>query len=245
MLFRRLVALTLLVTSSIAVAQQPPIDLVDKVIADLFRRFNANYLCMPQGASRESVREALKGRLIGVNTSDEASGTEIAAAIYTTFPCPFSPFRSELRLAKAADLTGDWLFPEGSQRFRYGPKSPSWQSQPGMPPTKCEGVSYLEDGSALVARIVGKFPCPTSNDMKTWGKRVKVEAWSFIRDGRVKIDRTDVPNHIEEWDVFVVDNSFEFVQTKFAAGDLVAYRRREKGNEFNAATTFRHLQRLP
>ena len=245
MLFRHFVAITLLVTSSISVAQQPPSDVADKVIADLFRRFNAHYLCMPQGASRESVREALKDRLIGVNTNDDASGTAIATAIYTTFPCPFSPFRSELRLAKAGDLTGIWLFPEDSQRFRYGPKSPAWQSQPGMPPVKCEGVSYLEGGSSLVAQIVGKLPCPTSNDMRTWGKTSKVEAWSLIRDGRVKIGRTDISDHIEEWDIFVVENAFEFAQTRFVLGDLVSYRRREKGNEFNATTMFRHLQRLP
>ncbi|HEX5126527.1 MAG TPA: hypothetical protein VFW00_07280 [Rhodocyclaceae bacterium] len=114
-----------------------------------------------------------------------------------------------------------------------------------MPPIKCEGVSYGENGELLVAEVSGALPCPTVKDMKAIGAMPKVESWALLRDGRVRVDRTDISNHIEEWDVFVVEAPFYFAQTKFAAGDLVAYLRRGKGNDFNVATMFRHLQRMP
>jgi hypothetical protein len=42
-----------------------------------------------------------------------------------------------------------------------------------------------------------------------------------------------------------VQTPFTFNDVQFTAGDLVAYVRRENGNEVGAATQFRHLQRLP
>ncbi|HJW57713.1 MAG TPA: hypothetical protein VJ577_20815, partial [Burkholderiaceae bacterium] len=63
--------------------------------------------------------------------------------------------------------------------------------------------------------------------------------------GRIRVNRTDPPNDFEEWDIFVVKKDFDFAGTKFRQGDLVEYRRREKGNEFNVATMFRHLQKMP
>ena len=54
----------------------------------------------------------------------------------------------------------------------------------------------------------------------------------------------DVQNHIEEWDVYAVTKGFQFQGMKLQPGELVAYVRRENGNEVNAATQFRHLQRL-
>jgi len=244
------VVLIFLFASSISHAEQSTTitttaatDVVDKVIANLFRKHIGQFLCMPQGASRESVRAALKDRLDGVITNDDASANAIANAIYTAFPCPFSPYRTDLRPASAADITGNWLFPEGSQRFRYGPKSPAWQSTPGMPPVKCEGVSYLASGVLLIAQVMGTRPCPTLNDMKTYDKFPMVETWTFVRDGRVKIDRSDIENHGEVWDIFVVEKEFYFAQTQFAVGDLVEYLR-DRDNEFNVATMFRHLQRM-
>jgi hypothetical protein len=157
----------------------------------------------------------------------------------------FRPIGRSCGRPRRGNLKGDWLFPEGSQRLRYGPKSPAWQSKPGTPPIKCEAVSYLENGDLLVAQVGGTLRCPTSSDMKTIGKMPRVETWALIRAGRVKVDRTDVPDQVEEWDIFVVENAFDFASTRFAPGDLVAYRRREKGNELNVATMFRHLQKMP
>ena len=66
-----------------------------------------------------------------------------------------------------------------------------------------------------------------------------------MQDGRIRISRTDVPNHIEEWAVYVVTEPFSVESMNLKQGDMVGYLRRERGNEINAATQFRHLQRLP
>ena len=72
-----------------------------------------------------------------------------------------------------------------------------------------------------------------------------VASWALLRDGRVGVTRTDVASHVEEWDVYVVQRAFEFRDIAFREGDLVAYARRENGNDVGAAMQFRHLQRLP
>lgn len=63
--------------------------------------------------------------------------------------------------------------------------------------------------------------------------------------GRVGVARTDVADHVEEWDVFLVMAPFVFDEVAFSAGDLVAYVRKEDGNDMGIATQFRHLRRLP
>ena len=93
----------------------------------------------------------------------------------------------------------------------------------------------------------GKVECPfrKASDMDVARRNPVVSTWSMLRDGRVSVARTDVQNHIEEWDIYAVTQAFEFREIKLQPGDLVAYVRRENGNEVNAATQFRHLQRLP
>lgn len=73
----------------------------------------------------------------------------------------------------------------------------------------------------------------------------RVVSWALLRDGRISVTRTDVPNHIEEWDAYAVIAPFSFGDVLFVPGELVTYRRRDKGNEFGAASEFQHLQRLP
>jgi hypothetical protein len=65
-----------------------------------------------------------------------------------------------------------------------------------------------------------------------------------VSDGRLRVTRSDVKEYIEEWDVYAVTRGFQALNLEIKAGDLVAYRRREPNNDVNAATEFRHLQRL-
>ena len=111
------------------------------------------------------------------------------------------------------------------------------------PPIKCEGVAFLENGEYRVAKVRGDFACPDLGMMQTIRSMPRVSSWASLPNGRVKILRTDVPSHFEEWELFAVQNALEFFGIQFNAGDLVAYLRREPGNEINAVTTFRHLQR--
>jgi hypothetical protein len=228
--------------------QQPPFDVIDKVFADLSVRHNGSFLCMPQGASRESVRATLLKRLKNIDTNDTANANVIGATIYTAFPCPFSPYRDELRRATEKDIEGVWLYPETSQKLRFGPKSPNWQKNVAMP-IKCESVAYYPRGEARTVQAVGqRIACPFLNAKDTdmfHQSNLKVESWQMIKEGLVKISRTDVPDRIEEWEMFSVVKPFEMWNIQFKVGDLIAYLRREKGNNLNAATVFRHLQRLP
>lgn len=230
--------------SIITFAETPKDDLVGRVIIDIFQRQNTALVCLGKGSSLDDIRSAIAPQLTNVNLDDSSSINTIAKVIYTTFPCPFAPTRAELRPAVAKDIEGAWIFPEFSQKLRHGPKSPAWQNRPGMPPVKCEGVAYFADGEARVMQILGAFNCPTAKDLDGMREMPKTSEWKFIRDGRLQMRRADFPGHIEEWDVFVVEAPFEFGKISFKAGDLVEYLRRDQSNDFNAATVFRHLQRL-
>lgn len=221
-------------------------DFVARVMVDLFRARNLQYLCLPQSSTLQTVRTSLNGKLKGIdlNVTTQENANAIATVIYTALPCPFSPDKPELRPATKEDILGNWITPESSVKLRYGPKSPQWQSHPGMPPLRCEGVTYNPDGQLLTVQALGSQPCPTSKDMEAMQKMSKVETWNLLREGRLQSIHTARPVS-EEWDIFVVEKPFEFVNISFAAGDLVAYLRRSKGNDLNVSTVFRHLQRLP
>lgn len=238
--------LFVLAASSSAVAQQAPLDLVDKVIVALFRDHNTRLVCLNENSSLSAIKSSVQARLQQMAPDSAQSQDAIARAVYTQFPCPFSPYRKELRAASATDIEGVWLFPESSQRLRFGPGSPNWTTN-RLPPIRCEGVAYYSDGDARNVQILGNFPCAFSSaqDMDVSRKNPRVASWNVSNDGRLGITRTDVPGHVEEWEVFVVTSPFEVQSFQFRVGDIIQYLRRERGNEFNAATMFRHLQRLP
>jgi hypothetical protein len=231
------------IQQSVAQSQITP-DQLDKVLAALFDRQSQKTLCLLQSSTRDSVRAAVKDHLHVEDTFDDVWVKAVTVAAYTALPCPFSPYRSELRAAASNDLIGTWRFPEDSQKFRYGPKSAGWSQAPGVLPPKCEGITYFKGGRQLVAVASGTRSCPTAREMKSFEEYPAVEFWSMNDAGRVTVTRTDVPNHVEEWDMFVVASAFDLAGTRFEKGDVLGYRRREQGNEVNATTMFRHLQRL-
>ena len=134
--------------------------------------------------------------------------------------------------------------PATSQKLKFGPRSPLWAKFRAAP-IKCESIAYYPGGELRHAVIVGQFKCPFSkaSDMNISRSNPKVASWEIIEDGVVKVSRTDVKNHIEEWSVFTVTEPFEMYKIKFETGDLVAYIKRENGNEFNVATQFLHLKK--
>ncbi|KIF82826.1 hypothetical protein [Noviherbaspirillum autotrophicum] len=245
MLCRFVIAISLFWAASLSYAQERNADAVDKVIASLFAKQSGKFLCLSQNESHATIRTTVMNSLKGVDLKDKASQDTISKVIYTKFPCPFSPDRPELRPARIEDIKGMWLFPVASQRYRYGPQSPLWESRAGLPPIRCEAIVYGANGRMAIDQAVGSAACPTSEKMRKLEAQPKGESWSFIRDGRIRVDRTDAPNDFEEWDLFVVEKNFDFAGTTFRKGDMVEYRRREKGNEFNVATMFRHLQKMP
>lgn len=245
-LVKFLIHLFLVIGVSDVIAQEMPMDVVDKTIISVFQMNNGKFLCLNADSSLSLIRKSIESFLRKQNAENTPSASAVVKAAYTLFPCPFSPYREELRPASQKDVEGVWLYPETSQKLRFGPKSPMWSKLAAMP-IKCESVAYYPEGEARNVQIGGQMTCPFSvaKDMDISRANPKVASWQMIRDGAVSISRTDVQDYIEEWEILVVVNPFEIAGVSFRAGDLVAYLRKEQGNDFNVATKFRHLQRLP
>jgi len=227
-------------------AQESPQDPLSKLVWEMFQMHQGKTLCSVGSTNLSAVRADVVDYLKVKGSSDAVTAQAVATALWTLYPCPFSPIRSELRPAANKDINGVWLFPESSQKFRFGPRS-SRQSPAGPLPVKCDAVGYYPDGELRHAMSAGKSKCPFEKaaDLEDARKNPRVASWSVLRDGRISVSRTDVANHIEEWDVYAVTSPFSVYDVQFAVGDLVAYVRRENGNEVGAATQFRHLQKLP
>ncbi len=241
------IALCALICTPQSQAQESKLDVFDKTLLSIFLSNNLKVLCLISGTTHPMVKKMVEYHLRGSeNNTESPTPDEIAKAAYTLFPCPFSPFRSELRPATAKDIEGVWLFPKSSQRLRHGPLSPAWKEQ-AITPISCEAIAYYPGGEQRVARIVGQMECPFSSakDMDFTRINPIVATWSFNKSGRINVDRTDISDHIEEWEAYLVTTDFSFASYSFKKGDLLAYLRREPGNEYLAATYFRHLQRLP
>ena len=227
-------------------AQVPSLDLADKTLIASFQRDNASFLCLEKSLSPKEIRSLLDPYIPNVDVTKEESYPAIAGAVYEAFPCPFSAARPELQRATRQETIGRWLFPQTSVRLRHGPKSPAWHKNPGMPPIKCEAVIIQETGAYRVATIQGEFPCPDAKSqlLSTMESAPQVSTWKLDTGGRLNISRSDVPAHYEEWDLFSVKEPFEAAGTRFSPGELLAFLRREPGNQIGAVTAFRHLQRL-
>ena len=245
---RLLVAITAAVLCVAApfdsLAQSEPSDPVNRFVWQMFQMHEGKTLCAPN-ANLSSVRAQLLDHLqVGVGA--ELRPEALAKALWQLYPCPFSPQRVELRRASEKDVAGAWRFPETSQKLRRGSRV-TGPGPAGPLPVRCDVVGYYDAGELRHAVVAGVPQCPFEKaaDLDTARKLPRVSSWSFVREGRLAVNRTDVAGHIEEWDVYVVATAFEFGDVAFREGDLVAYARRERGNEVGAATQFRHLQRLP
>jgi hypothetical protein len=229
-----------------AAAQEGSQDPLARLIWQMFQMHQGKTLCADGSASLHMVQTNVIDYLKAKGTSENATSQAVATALWTLYPCPFSPARSDLRPATREDIEGVWIFPETSQKFRFGPKM-NRQSPAGPVPVKCDAVGYYPNGELRHAMSAGRQNCPfeKSADLDPARKNPRVSDWALLREGRIGITRADVFNHIEEWDVYVVTAPFSMNDVQFSNGDIVAYLRRENGNEVGASTQFRHLQRLP
>ena len=247
-------ALALALTSGSALAQdakdskekEAQVAQMDKFILDMFSAHQGKTLCMlgnvPVGTVRSMVVEQLKA--FGVTSA--ATQQQVESAVWTRFPCPFSPFRTEVLPATAKDIEGVWLFPYDSQPYRFGPRSPFQPTDPAKA-SACEAVGYFPKGELRTGLVLGaKTACPfrKAADLNPARKAPIIATWSMVSDGRLRVTRSDVKDYIEEWDVYTVTRGFVALNMEIKAGDLISYRRREPNNDVNAATEFRHLQRL-
>lgn len=220
-------------------------DSLTPFIQKMFQQHEGKTLCSVPETSFASIRSSLLSYLAENKSNQKVSGTTVATALWTLYPCPFSPNRTELEPATLKDIKGVWVFPESSQKLRFGPNSN--QKAPTAPlPVKCEAIAYYPNGEMRNAIFAGQQKCPFEKaiDMDAARKNPIVANWSLLQDGRVCITRSDVKNHTEEWDLYSVVTTFSTNGVQFEKGDLLAYLRKENGNKVNAATQFRHLKRL-
>ena len=235
-----------MLNNQLVIAQGSQSDPFGEFLHGMFQMHQGKTLCLDDAASHKSIRANVENYLKVNDLLTVATPPVVAKAVWTLYPCPFSASRSELRLATSNDIEGVWLFSEASQKLRFGPKS-SQQSPAGPLAVKCDAVGYYPNGELRHSMIAGNAKCPYEKaaDLDIARKYPRVSSWSFLREGRIVVNRTDVANHIEEWDVYLVTVPFSFGDVQFLAGDLISYKRREKGNDVGAASQFRHLQRLP
>jgi hypothetical protein len=231
-----------------APAEAPKAEMVSpigKYILDAFKTYNGNTLCsvgsVPVGAVEDRVRQELK-----LKAGDTVSQEALQSALWQIFPCPFSPYRPELLPATAKDIAGAWLFPYDSQPYRFGAASPR-QPASAADAVACEVFGFYPGGEMRTGRIMGansKCPFTMATDLDPARKRPRVQNWA-MKDGHLRITRSDDKNYSEEWDLYQVTRAFQSLNMEIRAGDLVAFKRREKGLDPAVSTEFLHLQRLP
>jgi tetratricopeptide (TPR) repeat protein len=221
-------------------------EILSGVLLQLVTTANGKITCFEKDLTLADVRPAVQSELrrSGVPAP---TANQVARVFYTMYPCPFSPNRPQLQTAIQKDLEGAWLYPESSQKYRFPPQSPAWQQARALP-IKCEGLGFYTEGEMRTTRIAGTQAACTfrnANDLEAIRRFPRVASWSLIREGRLNVSRTDVSNHIEEWDMFVATADFEAKGLQVRKGDLIGYLRKERGNDWNIAATFWHLQKLP
>lgn len=221
-----------------AAAEDEMIDSLSRSIWTMYQMRKGKTLCLAEATPLAAVRHRVVQELRSMGEFYDPPNHAVAKALWTLYPCPFSPYRPELRPATEADIEGAWFLPEGSRKL--------FPEKAG-PALKCRALAYYHGGEMRHAEAADHAPCPfeTADDLEAVAGRQPWAKWILLREGRIGIRRSDIPDHVEEWDVFAVFAPFEVDGVAFQAGDLVAYDRRGKNNEFNLVTRFRHLKRLP
>jgi tetratricopeptide (TPR) repeat protein len=219
----------------------------DQYLAVLFQQLNRKYTCFEAPINQNQLSTAVRAELLKTGIGSNATDNQVGIAFVTLYPCPFSPYRTELKAATQQQLEGVWLYPETSQKMRFPPLSSMWEQEKNLN-SKCDGIGFYAGGEMRTARIFGaQMSCSikVAADMNPARQNPLVARWNMLRDGRLSVSRTDVANHIEEWEIFIATSDFLAAGIQIKQGDLVGYMRKERGNELNVATVFWHLQKLP
>lgn len=238
-------------------AQQPfSMGIDDRVDSmDKFRGVLMHYgnmyankaVCFGANQSLADVRPVVEAELQRLGITGLPTPRQILLALTARYPCPLSPYRTELRPAEAKDIEGSWLLSGSALQLRFPPQSPAWEGEKLMP-LQCEAVGYFPDSELRTAEMRGAgVTCPfnTAASMEILRRNPRVASWSTPVIGQLEVTRTDVDGHLEGWDVFVVEQAFSHGRFAFAVGDLLQYRRKYPGNQLNAAVAFRQLKRPP
>jgi hypothetical protein len=171
---------------------------------------------------------------------------QVFVIMVSRLPCPVSPYREELRPATAADLQGMWVTPDGSQTLSQ-PHRVLAESK--LSALRCEAVGFFGGGEARAIELRGNDPraaCTigTAASMEADRAKAKTTTWGFDTPGRLTITRSDVADHEEWWETYVVETPFSFRGYEMAKGDVMSYLRKSPDAPPGVATRFRHLRKL-
>ncbi len=235
---------------SVTIDRNKPIEsteLLSGLLLQVVKESNGKFSCFEKQLSLADVRPAVQEslRVQGVTTP---TANQVSQAFYTLYPCPFSPVRAELKLATQKELEGVWLMPESSHKYRYPPQSADWKQEPPPSMKMCDGIGFYPGEEMRVMRrggAPGSCPLSKAGDLDVARQMPRVSSWNMLRDGRLNVRRSDVANHVEEWDMFVATADFEAQGLRVKRGDVLGYMRKVPGNDWNIASTFWHLQKLP
>jgi len=157
----------------------PPPDPLGNFIMDMFKRNQGDTLCTEGPAELPQIRATLAEHFKGIDSRQHLPAKEVAIALWTRYPCPFSPYRPELRPAKAKDIEGVWLFPESSQKYRFGPRS-GRRPPPGSPPVRCDAVGYYANATPAILSMSTpagdrtRSSCGAKSEPWTWSSPIRL-----------------------------------------------------------------------
>jgi hypothetical protein len=216
-----------------------------QLILQMFEKNNGVLVCPGPDTNLQNAGDTTLRYLKATSGAAAIGPDAVNRALVNLYPCPFAPFRAELAPANVQELIGAWVYPNGSQKFRFPPKANATLPT-GAQPVLCDVVGLFEGGEMRTAVVPGRGECPykSAADVQAERKYPRVLSWSLLSDGRMQVKRSDKATHVEEWDVFAVKKPFDQYGVQFRSGDLVMYLRRSANNSGNVAEEFKHLQRL-
>lgn len=215
-----------------------------KKLAEFIQQRRDISLCLPSDARTPDVWRELTNFMRHIGLPEKYIDTYWTVAMWKFYPCPFSPWRDEVAPLWPEDLTGVWVIPPASYALQFGLKS---KGKSTAEEKACDVFGYFDDREARHLHLSGAAKCPssTARDVEFLRKNPVVMRWEIPTPGRLKIERSDISNHREEWDILKVLRPFTFNGVRFLEGDLIAYLRAENGGMPEESTQFRHLRRLP
>lgn len=229
------------------------ITMINKMAAEEQR----STLCFAEPINARKILYELDSYFKNQSNNSAPTTKDYFLAIWKLYPCPFSPYTGNARPAASNDLVGVWRVPKTSLKLRMT-ESIAKRNQKHIYATNkidCDIYAYYSDGGARhiaasekeLRLVPSEFvSCPISAKEIEWTKKNKeIVSWNLIKPGRMKLTRSDLPEHIEEWDVFVVTKPFDFEGATFSPGDLLQYARILTSEDMDIALAFVHLQKLP
>jgi hypothetical protein len=115
-------------------------------------------------------------------------------------------------------------------------------------PFRCLAIGYFAAGEARHVELRGtEARCfGRESDFAIARSMPRAVSWSTGAPGKLTLTRSDIPGHVEQWDVFVIETPFAIAGVTFQPGDLIQYLRKYPGPDTDGyAIEFRHLKRLP